>query len=126
MIRVSGAGDIAPTDEGVTSTSRSLEPRTQYPWDEWHMFSGMLPISTNARMLFIRIRDLLPDWGLRVEAWYCGRWIQVFTPDNINQPSDELHQLLAKIRNEHQREGTENLSKTVTNLVNRIQRRQST
>lgn len=71
-------------------------------------------------------RDLLPDWGLRVEAWYCGRWIQVFTPDNINQPSDELHQLLAKIRNEHQREGTENLSKTVTNLLNRIQRRQST
>jgi len=35
--------------------------------------------------------------GLRVEAWYCGRWFQVFTPDDLSQPNDAFRELTLKI-----------------------------
>jgi hypothetical protein len=28
--------------------------------------------------------------GVRVEAWYCGRWFQVFTPNVPGQPTDDF------------------------------------
>ena len=33
--------------------------------------------------------------GVRVEAWYCGTWFQVFTPNVANQPADDFFARLA-------------------------------
>jgi hypothetical protein len=35
--------------------------------------------------------------GLCVEAWFGGRWFQVFTPDNERQPDDKFTGLIQEI-----------------------------
>jgi hypothetical protein len=55
--------------------------------DAGNLDEGKYPLYQN------EIRQL----GLRVEAWYFGRWFQVFTPVGSDQPDDEFYSLAQKI-----------------------------
>jgi len=41
--------------------------------------------------------------GLRIEAWYCSKWYEVFTPDGCDDPADQFRELAVKIREDMSR-----------------------
>ena len=80
------------------SQSQTTEP------DSPEKFAKILSNGDNVdvRKLAVYRNEKMQD-GLRVEAWFGGRWFQVFTPDDSTQPNDEFRQLLIKICIERQR-----------------------
>ena len=67
--------------------SESKTDKTTTPRKIARIISNPEHIDRNKTVVYVN-RNLGP--GVRVEAWYCGRWYQVFTPNVVGQPTDDF------------------------------------